>query len=70
VGDLREFQLPGGGLNCGHCGGTLTRVFRTITTQGFITRERICPCCGKINTTSERVLNVRDRRSSFNDKCE
>jgi len=70
VAEWRSFQLPGAGLQCGHCGEFLPRVFRTITSRGFITRERICPKCGKINTTSERVLNTRNRKGSFNDPCE
>jgi len=70
MGDIREFQLPGGGLKCGHCGATLPRVHRTVTTPGFVTRERICEKCGKLNTTAERIINTRDRRGSFNSPCE
>lgn len=66
--DVDEFQLPGG-LKCGSCNATLPSVWRTIKTMGFVTRERICPQCGKINTTSERVINVRER-GRFNDACE
>ena len=70
VGEHRTFQLPGGGLKCGDCGETLPTVFRTVTTPGFVTRERICPKCGKINTTAERVINVRDRKGFFSAPCE
>jgi len=70
VGEHREFQLPDSGLTCGECGTVLPRVSRTITTPGFITRERICPACKKINTTSERVINTRDRRGYFSSHCE
>lgn len=70
VGEQREFQLPGGGLKCGNCQTTLPNVSRTIKTAGFLTRERICPKCGKLNTTSERVINVRDRRGYFSSPCE
>ena len=67
-----EFQLPGQakGLKCGECSTVLPDVFRTIKSPGFLTRERICPKCGCINTTGERVLNVRSRKSKFTDPCE
>jgi len=67
VDNLRIFDLPGSGLKCGNaeCGETLPRVARTITTDGFITRERICPACGMVNTTSERVINTREKRTYF-----
>ena len=67
--DLREFSLPGG-IKCGACGEVLPRVNRTLTTEGFITRERICPACGKVNTTSERVINTRDRRRYMHEPAE
>jgi len=70
VGDNREFQLPGSGLKCGHCGKILQKVHRTITTPGFVTRERICIECGKLNTTAERIINTRDRRGNFTSPCE
>lgn len=70
MGEQREFQLPGSGLTCGTCGALLTKVTRTIKTPGFITRERVCPHCGKLNTTSERVINTRDRRGYFSSPCE
>jgi len=62
----RVFQLPGG-LPCQHCGEVLTRVQHTRTTPGFILRERHCPSCGRINTTSERIVAVRERRGKFNE---
>lgn len=70
MADNRQFQLPGGGLKCGGCGRTLLHVNRTIKTAGFVTRERICEHCGKINTTSERIINTRDRRGYFSGPCE
>lgn len=70
MAEHREFQLPGGGLKCAACGCVLHRVSRTVTTPGFVTRERICPGCGKINTTSERILNVRERKGFFSGPCE
>lgn len=71
MGEMREFQLPGGsGLKCEKCGAWLTRVHRTLTTAGFITRERICPECQTLNTTSERVINARKIRGRFSDPCE
>lgn len=63
--DRRTFNLPGAGLKCDNCGGELPRVHRTVTTNGFVTRERICTRCGYINTTSERVINARERRRYF-----
>lgn len=69
-GDRREIQLPGRGLKCAGCGALLPKVYRTITTAGFITRERICPQCDKVNTTGERVLNVRERKGGFHEPCE
>lgn len=66
----RVFELPGGhGLTCQHCGAPLTRVNHTRTTQGFIFRERHCEACNKINTTSERIVAVRDRKRKFSDPC-
>lgn len=62
----RVFQLPGG-LPCQHCGEVLTRVQHTRTTPGFILRERHCPACGRINTTSERIVAVRERHGKFNE---
>ena len=62
MADHRTFQLPGGGLKCGKCQAVLPRVSRTIKTPGFVTRERVCPNCGEVNTTSERVINTRSRR--------
>ena len=62
----RVFHLPGG-LPCQHCGELLTRVQHTRTTPGFILRERHCPACGRINTTSERIVAVRERRGKFNE---
>ncbi len=70
MGDNIKFRLPGGGLECGHCGATLTRVHRTVTTPGFVTRERKCEQCGKLNTTSERIVNTRDGRGNFSSPCE
>lgn len=70
MGEASEFRLPGSGLLCGQCGEVLPRVHRTVTTVGFVTRERICPKCGKLNTTSERVINTRDRRGYFSSPCE
>lgn len=63
-------QIPGRGLQCCNCGCVLPTVYRTVTTPGFITRERICPQCNMINTTSERVLNVRERKGGFHEPCE
>ena len=61
MAEQRTFQLPGGGLKCGKCQAVLPRVSRTIKTPGFVTRERVCPQCGEVNTTSERVINTRSR---------
>jgi len=68
--ERNHFHLPGNGLKCGHCDAALPRVHRTVTTEGFITRERICDDCGKINTTSERIINTRERRGYFTSPCE
>lgn len=65
MAELRKFDLPGVGLKCGACDAILPKVSRTVTTEGFVTRERICEHCGKVNTTSERVINTRDRRRYF-----
>lgn len=70
MGDHKEFQLPGYGIKCGHCGSLLPRVSRTIIDFGFVRRERTCPQCFKLNVTSERVINTRDRRKKFNEPCE
>ena len=67
VGDGRTFELPG--LRCQHCQAHLPRVYRTQTTRGFIIRERICPQCNRVNTTSERIIGVRERQH-FSDPCE
>ena len=67
MGDGRTFELPG--LRCQHCQAHLPRVYRTQTTRGFIIRERICPQCNRVNTTSERIIAVRERKH-FNDPCE
>ncbi len=67
---MGDFQLPGGGLKCGKCGTTLPNVSRTIKSPGFVTRERICPQCGQVNTTGERVLNTRKINSRFSDPCQ
>ena len=64
--NVADFRLPG--LKCGECNATLPRVTRTVKTEGFITRERICPKCGKINTTGERVMNVRTRFRKFSEQ--
>ena len=64
------FKLPTSGLCCQHCGEALPRVHHTRTTRGFILRERICPRCDRINTTSERILSVRKRKRTFSDPCE
>lgn len=64
----QEFKLPSGGLKCQSCGGELPRVYRTIRSSGFVIRERICPECGKINTTAERVVNVRTKER-FSDEA-
>ena len=67
---MREFVLPGSGLKCGNCGETLPIVNRTIKTPGFVTRERRCTKCGMINTTSERVINTRNKKGKFSDPCD
>jgi hypothetical protein len=67
---MREFILPGSGLKCGECNSILPIVNRTIKTPGFVTRERRCPNCGKINTTSERVINTRNKKRKFSDPCD
>lgn len=67
---MKEFQLPGVGLKCGACSATLPSVTRTFKTEGFVTRERICPACGKVNTTSERVINAREMRRYCSQPCE
>lgn len=61
--ERRAVQLPGAGLHCGKCDAVLPSVHRTIDTPGFITRERKCPNCGELNTTSERVINTRPVRA-------
>ena len=63
----RTFQLPGSGLKCGKFDAVLLRASRTIKTPGFVTRERICPQCGEVNTTAERVINTRSRRQYLGD---
>lgn len=63
----RTFNLPGHGLRCEKCDSSLPRVHRTVTTDGFVTRERICPECGALNITAERVIHARDRRKYFSD---
>ena len=69
--DRRQFQLPHSGLSCQHCGEHLPRVSHTRTTPGFILRERHCSKCGRINTTSERIVGTRERigKRSFSDPC-
>jgi transcriptional regulator NrdR family protein len=62
VAEQRTFQLPGGGLKCEVCGEALPNVYRTRPSGGFILRERICPKCGEVNKTAERVINTQDRR--------
>ena len=66
VGEREQFRLPGG-LSCQHCGEILTRVNHTRTTAGFVLRERHCQACGRINTTSERVVATRERHGKFSD---
>lgn len=58
----RVFKVPGSGLRCGNCNEFLSSVYRSIPSPGFMTRERVCSHCGKINTTSERVIETRDKR--------
>ncbi len=67
MAEQRTFQLPDGGLKCGKCQTVLPRVSHTIKTPGFVTRERVCPQCGEVNTTSERVINTRSRRGYLGD---
>jgi len=67
---MKEFQLPGVGLKCGACGAILPTVSRTMKTEGFVTRERVCVSCGKVNTTSERVINSREMRRYCSQPCE
>ena len=69
--DRRQFQLPHSGLSCQHCGEHLPRVSHTRTTPGFILRERHCSKCGRIITTSERIVGTRERigKRSFSDPC-
>ncbi|GDY10191.1 hypothetical protein LBMAG52_36790 [Planctomycetia bacterium] len=67
--NLRTFSLPGG-VKCGNCDAVLTRVNRTVTTQGLVMRERVCESCGKLNTTSERVINTRERRRYLHEAAE
>lgn len=62
-GERRIVQLPGYGLSCGKCGSALPQVNRTTTSDGFVLRERRCPQCGELNTTSERVIATRSVRS-------
>ena len=66
MGEREPFKLPGG-LSCQHCGEILTRVNHTRTTAGFVLRERHCQACGRINTTSERVVATRERHGKFSD---
>mgnify|MGYP001604467665 CR=1 FL=1 len=68
-GERRVFELPGAGLVCGRCQTLLPAVNRTRTTEGFVIRERKCPNCGELNTTTERVIGtrpIRSRRISIN----
>ena len=71
MNEPRMVKMPGDdGLKCGDCHAVLGQVNRTIKTPGFLTRERICLNCGKVNTTSERVINTRERRHYFSSPCE
>ena len=67
--DLRTFTLPGG-VKCGHCGAVLLRVNHTRTSDGLVMRERICETCGKLNTTSERVIDTRNRKRYLSEPAE
>ena len=62
-GERRIVVLPGHGLECGKCGGSLPDVNRTTTSNGFVLRERRCPQCGELNATTERVIATRAVRS-------
>lgn len=70
MAEFRKFDLPGVGLKCSGCGTVLPNVNRTVKTDGFITRERICIKCGMVSTTSERVINTRERRAYFSEPAE
>ena len=65
MAEQRTFRLPGGGLKCEVCGESLPRVYRTRPSGGFILRERVCPECGKVNRTSERVISTEPRQDRF-----
>ena len=62
-GDRRVFRLPGTGLTCFDCGTVLPEVDRTIARDGFVMRDRLCPKCGVMNRTTERVIGARTIRS-------
>ena len=68
--DLPKFELPGIGLKCGKCGDILPQVDRTVKSAGFVIRERICPGCGSLNSTTERVIATRERRTTMNSPCQ
>lgn len=68
--ELRTFDLVDPGLRCGECSERLLKVFRTKASEGWITRERICPKCGSLNTTTERVVSTRSRSIRMNEGCE
>lgn len=65
----RTFQLPGAGLKCGACQTVLPTVARTVQSPGFVRRERVCPKCGLLNETTERVIQTREKRRYFNQPC-
>lgn len=61
--ERRIVQLPNGvGLPCRKCGAALPAVTRTITSEGFVIRERKCPECKELNITDERVISSRPTR--------
>ncbi len=66
----RTFNLPGSGLHCGSCDAALPKVRDTRQIGGLIVRQRICPACGAVNETAERVFNTRPKRSRFRDAYE
>ena len=67
-----EFRRPADGLKCQGCGAELRAVYRTKQTAGFVMRERVCPHCQTLHTTSERIITARPRfeKRRFSDPCE
>ncbi len=60
--DHKLFTMPSdmAGPCCSHCETVLPTVYRTERVDQFIFRDRICPNCGKKNTTLERTVERPD----------